>query len=94
MVNGNGQTVASVLSADFTTATLIFTIALTAERGWMLLLKLLQECYLKGRKEGFDHGFNVAKMVYTDVANDLKRQVEELNSEIIFGKQEEDDDDL
>ena len=52
--------------------------------------KALRKAYRKGRKDGFDHGFNVAKMIYNEVATDLKREIEQLNSEIILG--EEDDD--
>lgn len=53
------------------------------------LEKLLRKEYQRGRREGFDRGFSVAQMIYNDIATDLKEQIEELNSEIILG--EEDD---
>lgn len=40
--------------------------------------------YLRGRKEGFDHGFETAKMILNSIVVDLKRQIEELNTEIII----------
>ena len=52
--------------------------------------KQLRKAYRKGRKDGFDHGFSVAEMIYNEVVADLREQIEELNSEIILG--EEDDD--
>lgn len=49
--------------------------------------KKAEKAYRKGRKEGFDKGFNTAKMIYNDIAVDLKRQIEALNSEIILGEE-------
>ena len=49
-----------------------------------------KKAYRKGRKDGFDHGLNVAKMIYTAVVEDLIRQREELNNELIMGKEEDD----
>lgn len=54
--------------------------------------KQLKKAYRKGRKEGFDHGFNTAKMIYNEIAAALKRELEELNTEIIMGEEEYDDD--
>lgn len=54
------------------------------------LQKALRRAYRKGRKDGFDHGFNTAMMIYNEVAADLKREIEELNSEIILGEEDED----
>ena len=58
-----------------------------------------KKAYRKGRKDGFDHGFNTAKMIFAEVAADavrkaveLKRQIEELNSELILGEEEDEDD--
>jgi len=57
-----------------------------------------KKAYRKGRKEGFDKGFNTAKMIFEAVAVDaiqkaidLKIQIEEMNSEFILGDEEEDD---
>ena len=55
--------------------------------------KAIRRAYRKGREDGFDHGFNVAKMVYTEITADLIRQREELNSEIIMKDSEEEDED-
>lgn len=49
----------------------------------------IERAFYKGRKEGFDKGFNTAKMIYNDIAVDLKRQIEELNSEIILGDEDD-----
>lgn len=57
------------------------------------LKKLLRKAYIKGRKYGFDKGFTVAKMLYTDIAADLTRTIEQLNSEIILNDCEEEDED-
>ena len=67
--------------------------ARTAVREWKTILmgkkskKKEKKAYLKGRKDGFDHGFNTAKMILSHIAVDLKRQVEQLNSEIILGEE-------
>lgn len=53
--------------------------------------RAIRKAYRKGRKEGFDHGFEVAKMIFTETAAELKRQIENLNSEIILGEEEEND---
>lgn len=53
--------------------------------------KAIRRAYRKGRREGFDHGFNTAKMIFSEIATDLKRQLEELNSELILGEEESDD---
>lgn len=52
--------------------------------------KALRKAYRKGRKDGFDHGFNVAKMIYNEIAVDLKRELEQLNSELILGEEDTD----
>ena len=59
-----------------------------------------KKAYRKGRKEGFDKGFNTAKMIFEAVtadavqkAIDLKKEIEELNSEIILGDEEDVDTD-
>lgn len=49
--------------------------------------KKAKKAYQRGRKEGFDKGFKVAQMIYNDIAVDLKRQIEALNSEIILGEE-------
>ena len=61
--------------------------------------KKLKKAYRKGRKEGFDHGFNTAKMIFTEIAveqekklMELRVQIEELNNEIILGEEEEEDE--
>lgn len=60
--------------------------------------KALRKAYRKGRKDGFDKGFNTARMIFEAVtadaiqkAIDLKQEVEELNSELILGTEEDDD---
>ena len=55
--------------------------------------KKAEKAYQRGRKEGFDKGFNTARMIYNDIAVDLVRQIEDLNTEII-GMLTEDDDGL
>ena len=55
--------------------------------------KALRKAYRKGRKDGFDHGFSVAEMIYNEVVAELKQTIEELNSEIILGEGEEDGED-
>lgn len=62
--------------------------------------KALRKAYRKGRKEGFDKGFNTAKMIFEAVTADavqkaiaLKKEVEELNSELILGDEEDVDTD-
>lgn len=55
--------------------------------------KALRKAYRKGRKEGFDHGFNTARMIFQDIAVEQQRTIEELNSELILGTEEEGDDD-
>lgn len=52
--------------------------------------KALRKAYRKGRKDGFDHGFEVAKMIYNEIAADLKREIEQLNSELILGEEDND----
>lgn len=52
--------------------------------------KALRKAYRKGRKDGFDHGFNTAKMIYNEIATDLKREIEQLNSELILGEEDTD----
>lgn len=49
--------------------------------------KALRKAYRKGRKEGFDHGFNTARMVYEEMAVQQQREIERLNSEIILGEE-------
>lgn len=60
--------------------------------------KALRRAYRKGRKDGFDHGFNTAKMIFEAITadavqkvKDLKQEVEELNTEIIMGEDEDDE---
>ena len=54
--------------------------------------KAIKRAYRKGRKEGFDHGVNVAKMLYEMLVVDLRRQLEALNSELILGEEEGEDE--
>ena len=54
--------------------------------------KAIRRAYRKGREEGFDHGFKNAKMLFSDMTASLKREIEELNSELILGEEEEEDD--
>ena len=58
--------------------------------------KALRRAYRKGRKDGFDHGFNLANMIHSAVTAELIRQhqqeIEQLNSELILGEKEEEDD--
>lgn len=56
--------------------------------------KAIRRAYRKGRKDGFDKGIAVAQMIYNKIAVDLKRQLEELNSELILGEEEQDDGDI
>lgn len=53
--------------------------------------KAIRRAYRKGREEGFDHGLAVAKMVYSEMVAQLKRELEQMNSEFILGEEEEDD---
>lgn len=53
--------------------------------------KALKRAYRRGRKEGFDKGFNTARMIYEQIAVDQKREIEELNSELILGQEEDND---
>ena len=55
--------------------------------------KAIRRAYSKGREEGFDHGFKTAKMLFSDITASLKREIEELNSELILGGEEEEVDD-
>lgn len=63
--------------------------------------KALRKAYRKGRKEGFDKGFKMAKTIFAEVAammiEDVKmeyrREIEALNSELILGTEEEEDED-
>lgn len=52
--------------------------------------KAIRKAYHKGRKDGFDRGLSVGKMLYEEIALELKIEIEKLNSEIILG--EEDDE--
>lgn len=63
--------------------------------------KALRKAYRKGRKDGFDHGFNVAKMIFSEIeadliiennkkVDDLKKEIEALNSELILGEEDTD----
>ena len=54
--------------------------------------KALRKAYRRGRKDGFDHGFNTAKMIYEAIAVEQQRAIEQLNSELILGEEEEDVD--
>ena len=54
------------------------------------LKKAERKAYHKGRKEGFDRGFNTAKMIYNEVVVDLIRQNEALNAEIVNMLSEDD----
>lgn len=54
--------------------------------------KALRKAYRRGRKDGFDHGFNTAKMIYEQIAVEQQRAIEQLNSELILGEEEEEDD--
>lgn len=56
--------------------------------------KALRRAYRKGRKDGFDHGFNLANMIHSAVTAELIRQhqqeIEQLNTELIMGEEEDD----
>lgn len=52
--------------------------------------KKIKKAYYRGREEGFDRGLHTAKMLYEEIALELKLEIEKLNSEIILG----DDDGL
>lgn len=54
--------------------------------------KKLRKAYRKGRKEGFDSGFNMAKAIFATIEAELIRTIESLNSEIILGDEEYDDE--
>ena len=53
--------------------------------------KALRRAYHKGRKEGFDKGFAVAKMIFEEIAVAQQIEIEKLNSELILGEEEEDE---
>ena len=53
--------------------------------------KAIRRAYNKGRKEGFDKGMEVANMVYADIVAEKIREIEKLNSELILGEEEDDD---
>ena len=55
--------------------------------------KEIRRAYRKGRKEGFDHGFALANAIHADITAELIKDIEELNSEIILGQEEEEVDD-
>ena len=55
--------------------------------------KAIRRAYHKGREESFDHGINVAKMIYNEIVVALKQEIEALNSEIIVNNNEEEDED-
>ena len=48
-----------------------------------------KKAYHKGRKEGFDKGFNTAKMIFEEIAIAQQREIEKLNSELILGEEED-----
>ena len=54
--------------------------------------KAIRRAYRKGRKDGFDHGFQTAQMIFENLVVDLRMQIEELNSELILGEEEDDGD--
>lgn len=58
--------------------------------------KAIRRAYSKGREDGFDHGVNVTKMIYSEMTAELirkhQREIEQLNSELILGEEEEEDD--
>lgn len=58
--------------------------------------KAIRRAYRKGREDGFDHGVNVTKMIYSEMTAELirkhQREIEQLNSELILGEEEEEDD--
>ena len=58
--------------------------------------KKCEKALRRARQEGFDHGFNTAKMVFSEIVATLvekyRREIEALNSEIILGEEEEDDE--
>ena len=53
--------------------------------------KAIRKAYRKGRKEGFDRGFNTARMIFQEVAVNQQREIEKLNSELILGQEEDDE---
>lgn len=54
--------------------------------------KAIRRAYRKGRKEGFDKGFQTARMIFQELAVEQQREIEKLNSELILGEEEEEDD--
>ncbi len=58
--------------------------------------KKCEKALSRARKKGFDHGFNTAKMIFAEVVAALKiehrKELEALNSELILGTEEEDED--
>ena len=54
--------------------------------------KALRRAYRKGRKDGFDHGFAVANAVHAEITAELIKDIEALNSELILGLEEEEDE--
>ena len=59
--------------------------------------KKCEKALSRARKKGFDHGFNTAKMIFADIVASLiekhQRELEALNSELILGTEEEEDED-
>lgn len=53
--------------------------------------KAIRRAYTKGHKDGFDHGFNTARMIYSEIAAQLRRDLEQMNSELILGEEEDDE---
>lgn len=63
--------------------------------------KKCEKALSRARKKGFDHGFKMAKAVFSEVAAAMiadliekhQREIEALNSELILGTEEEEDED-
>lgn len=54
--------------------------------------KAIRRAYRKGRKQGFDKGFNLAQTIYAAMVADLIRTIEELNTEIIMNEEDNQDE--
>lgn len=63
--------------------------------------KKCEKALSRARKKGFDQGFKMAKMIFAeaaammieDVKMEYQRDIEALNSELILGTEEEEDED-
>ena len=64
--------------------------------------KNCEKALSRARKKGFDQGFNMAKAVFSEVAAAMIKdiedhytaEIEKLNSELILGNEEEEEEDV